>query len=495
MAAVMPTQNTSESERPDALRIKLLMKAIQRGDVAEVQVVLSGEADVNATTPYGTTPLMSAAACGHLEIVRALLKRGAALNHKRSDGFTALALAAFFGQQETVRELLACGADVRAISRRNTSPEMWATARGFLQIADLLKTAGEQPTGAIAPRAFPTSAPTISNSPAESSSVSTHEEDPDEITLVRPRPSPVADKVDSLSSPSCEAGEYIRKVEPLGGVTSASIEFERRVDPVVPFPVADKVDSLSSPSCEAGEYIRKVEPLGGVISAPIEFERRVDPVVPFSPFSALRDRLASSWLQSAVVLLVIAIVSAAVTFTILKAVKSRRQPGQAQVTAATSAPEPTERSPLSATQPVPVPTEQAKPPASSSPEGTPLEEVSSRPSDHVAAANAHPLPSYDSSPASIRSANRTEAKGRASISVSSYGNEGVRPARTKRRGTGVVAAPVSNGPAEVNTPAPLAVESKEQVPPARNTKASDIPSLPVEPIKGSTTKRKVIQWP
>jgi hypothetical protein len=452
MAAALPTQNTSESERPDALRVKLLMKAMQRGDVAEVEVFLSGDLDVNATTPHGTTPLMSAAAYGHLEIVRTLLKRGAALNQKRSDGFTALALAAFFGQQETVRELLACGADVRAISRRNTSPEMWATARGFLQIADLLKTAGKQPTVAILPRAFPVSAPTISNSSAESSSVSTNKEDPDEITVVRPRPSPVADKVDSISSPPCEAGEYIRKVERPGEVTSAPI-------------------------------------------APIEFERRVDPVVPFSPFSALRDRLSTSWQQSAVVLLVVAIVSGAVTFTILKAVKSRPQPGQAQVAVATSAPEPTGRSPLSATQPVPIPTEQAKAPVSSSLEGRLLEEVSSRSSDHVAAANAHPSPSDDPSPASIRSANRTEAKGRVSISISPYGNEGVRSARTKRRGAGVASAPVSNEPAEANKPAPLAVESKQQVPPARNTKASDIPSLPVEPIKGSTTKRKVIQWP
>src|SRR6267143_696693 len=146
MAAALPTQNTSESERPDALRFNLLMKAIQRGDVAEVQVVLSGDVDVNATTPHGTTPLMSAAAFGHLEIVRALLKRGAALNQKRSDGFTALALAAFFG---------------------------------------------EQPTIAIPPRAFPAPAPTISNSPAEFSSVGTDKENPDAITLVRPRPSPV----------------------------------------------------------------------------------------------------------------------------------------------------------------------------------------------------------------------------------------------------------------------------------------------------------------
>src|SRR5260370_9152598 len=125
---------------PDGLCLGLLMKAIQRGDVAAAEVVLSGDMDVNSTTPPGTTPLMSAAAHGHLEVVRALLKRGAALNQKRSDGFTALALAAFFGQEDIVRDLLLRGADARSRSRSSTSPEMWATARGFLKIPDLLKT-------------------------------------------------------------------------------------------------------------------------------------------------------------------------------------------------------------------------------------------------------------------------------------------------------------------------------------------------------------------
>jgi hypothetical protein len=81
-----------------------------------------------------------------------------------------------------------------------------------------------------------------------------------------------------------------------------------------------------------------------------------------------------------------------------------------------------------------------------------------------------------------------------SVNISPYGNEGVRSARTKRRGAVVTTAPVSNEP-EGNRPAPPAIESKQEVPPARNTRASDTPSLPVEPIKGSTSKRKVIQWP
>jgi hypothetical protein len=329
--------------------------------------------------------------------VRALLKRGAALNQKRNDGFTALALAAFFGQEDIVRELLVCGAEVRPISRNSTSPEMWASARGFLEIADLLKTAGGQSTGACSAKAFSTSAPTIS----------------------------------------------------------------------------------------------QIYRLQEVTSAPIKLEREVDPVIPFSPFSALLDRLSSSWQQSAVVFLVVTILSVVVTFTILKAVKRRPQPSHAQAVAATNSPEPTERRPLSATQPVP--TEQPKLSVNSSAEKTPSAEVSSRSSDHVTAANANPLPSYESS--SIQSANRGAAKGRLSATVSFYGSEGVRSARTRRRVAGMATAPDnSNGPTETTRPAAVAEEYKPQV--QRNTKVTgDIPSLPADPIKGSTTKRKVIQWP
>ena len=448
MVAALPTPNTSESGRPDDLRVKLLLKAIQTGDAAEVEIVLSGDVDVNATTSRGTTPLMSAVTYGHLEIVRVLLKRGAEPNQKRSDGFTALALAAFFGQEAIVRALLVCGADMRAVSRANTSPEMWASSRGFFEIADLLKTAREHSTGAYSPKAFSASVPTISNSLAESSSISRVEEEPDEITLVRPRTNPVA----------------VNR------------------------------DSLSRPISEAGEYIRKVGPLGVVISAPIEFERKVDPVVPFSPFSALVDRLSTSWPQFAIVFLVVAIFSAAVTFTILKVVKRGPQSDQAQATAATSAPGLTQRTASPATQSVPLPTEQAKPSVNTSPQEKLLEQVSSRSSDHAVAANAQPQPSSEPSPASIRSANRSEEKGRMKGTVASYSNEGVKAARTKRRGGGVAAAPVSDGPTDVNSPAPPVVESKQQVPAARKA-TGEIPSLPLEPIKGSTTKRKVIQWP
>ena len=140
-----------ESAKTEHERIELLMQAIQAGDVSTVERVLDGDVDVNAATPHGTTPLMSAAEYGRLEIARSLLKRGAAIDAARSDGFTALALAVFFGRDDIVRELLASGADVNAQSRSGTSLEMWAIARGFVELADFLKSAGQQDATPMTP--------------------------------------------------------------------------------------------------------------------------------------------------------------------------------------------------------------------------------------------------------------------------------------------------------------------------------------------------------
>src|ERR1044072_5970788 len=71
-------------------------------------------------------------------MVRVLLEHGADANIKRNDKFTALALAAFFGHTEVVRVLMEHGADSRASTRGGTSPQMWATARTFNEVANQL---------------------------------------------------------------------------------------------------------------------------------------------------------------------------------------------------------------------------------------------------------------------------------------------------------------------------------------------------------------------
>jgi hypothetical protein len=116
-----------------------LVQAAETGNIASVEALLTGGADVNARTETGTTALMRAASFGQVELVHVLLNKGAEINQERNDGFTALSLAVFFGQIDVLKLLLQRGADPTIKSRFETSPEMWANARGFQHIARLLR--------------------------------------------------------------------------------------------------------------------------------------------------------------------------------------------------------------------------------------------------------------------------------------------------------------------------------------------------------------------
>ncbi len=54
-----------------------LLDASYCGDAETVEILLANDADVNATSDIGTTPLMNAAAHGHSEIVKILKQAGA----------------------------------------------------------------------------------------------------------------------------------------------------------------------------------------------------------------------------------------------------------------------------------------------------------------------------------------------------------------------------------------------------------------------------------
>lgn len=126
---------------PDAATLDL-WRVAESGNVDELASVLPRVRDVNARNEHGVTALMRAAQFGHVKMVRALLEHGADANIKRNDKFTALALAAFFGHTEIVRALMEHGADLQASTRHDTSPQMWATARTFSEVADQLEKPG-----------------------------------------------------------------------------------------------------------------------------------------------------------------------------------------------------------------------------------------------------------------------------------------------------------------------------------------------------------------
>lgn len=116
-----------------------LWRVAESGDVEELAALLPRVKDINARNEHGVTALMRAAQHGRAKMVRALLEHGADTNIKRNDKFTALALAAFFGHTEVVRTLMEHGADSSASTRGGTSPQMWATARTFSEVADQLE--------------------------------------------------------------------------------------------------------------------------------------------------------------------------------------------------------------------------------------------------------------------------------------------------------------------------------------------------------------------
>ena len=115
-----------------------LWRVAESGDIEELVALLPRVVDINARNEHGMTALMRAAQHGRVKMVRVLLEHGADANIKRNDKFTALALAAFFGHTEVVRVLMEHGADSRASTRGGTSPQMWATARTFNEVANQL---------------------------------------------------------------------------------------------------------------------------------------------------------------------------------------------------------------------------------------------------------------------------------------------------------------------------------------------------------------------
>ncbi len=118
-----------------------LLEAAEAGDIAAVEALLAAGAQVNDASPSGETALMRATSKGRLNVVRLMLKAGADLNVRRADGMSPLIYAAFFGHTDVVQLLIDNGADLDASDRLGMTALDWAKAKGATVTADILRRA------------------------------------------------------------------------------------------------------------------------------------------------------------------------------------------------------------------------------------------------------------------------------------------------------------------------------------------------------------------
>jgi len=127
-----------------------LWRIADTGEMDDLEAVLS-RADINARNEHGMTALMRAAYHGRVRLVRVLLEHGADPNVTRNDNFTALSLAAFFGHAEIVDILMQHGAKTDVATRFGTSPQIWAKARSYGDVARSLEKRNDDRKQSVTP--------------------------------------------------------------------------------------------------------------------------------------------------------------------------------------------------------------------------------------------------------------------------------------------------------------------------------------------------------
>jgi len=234
-------------------------------------------------------------------------------------------------------------------------------------------------------------------------------------------------------------------------------------------------------------------------------EDRVENVAEFSPYSALVDRLAASWKQVAVVMLVVMVLSGVVTFAAVKAIVRKAKPNLVRVIETTSVPVKSEQPASLPNQPAAsLPEEQTKTSLEvSTGQGAEQgadaiqrqssEDAATQQANHSRAAVIPDLTNGTSTD-SEQKPNTEKAKSRYSKRLVS---EVARSPHTRRRSDSTSSdGDVRNGSPRANEPAAIKIVSEppaKQVRPASSSK--EIQAQPTAPLEGSSTKRKVIQWP
>ncbi len=122
-----------------------LMHAADNGHTEMARIILDKSPDVNAADKNGATALIGASSNGHLEIVKILVENGASVNMRgKTPNQDALMTASDYGRTEIVRFLLDNGADPNSHNSEDYSALMAAALHGHFEVVRILVERGAE---------------------------------------------------------------------------------------------------------------------------------------------------------------------------------------------------------------------------------------------------------------------------------------------------------------------------------------------------------------
>lgn len=120
----------------------LLLKAVEKGNVAMAELLLSAGAVVDVLDSYGETPLHEAGRQGDLPIAQLLVSKGAALNAGNNEGSSPLHWASLQGHVSVAEFLLSKGAMVDVTDKDSNTPLHLVAGNNEVAAAELLLSKG-----------------------------------------------------------------------------------------------------------------------------------------------------------------------------------------------------------------------------------------------------------------------------------------------------------------------------------------------------------------
>ncbi|MCX7748824.1 MAG: ankyrin repeat domain-containing protein [Clostridia bacterium] len=115
----------------------ILFKAIDKGNVEMIDLLVKSGADVNFKNEVSNTALMKCARKDKGEYLKILIEKGAIVDEKNINGSTALALATQSRCINAVKYLVQNGADINIQNSEGMTPIMIAAKKGYRELVEL----------------------------------------------------------------------------------------------------------------------------------------------------------------------------------------------------------------------------------------------------------------------------------------------------------------------------------------------------------------------